>query len=317
MSNEAWRAACAELWQRAMILSAARRKMLCQDVLLTMLPATIARKAETLHEIHRAVKQVGGGVDRTARDVLDQLLRNGGHAAAIGSMLEDLAELPQAQLIFPASGEQSREIDETNWALQIFTMRGNVLPDRKTAREDWSIEERIGVPLLLLASRLTVDHVYSRPRHERKFVALDEAHAFTIVPSGRTLISGLGRDTRKHNIRAVVGSQNPEDMLQANIANLVDNVFAGHTIDGDAQSALLRLMHVPLGVGYEQVLGSLRPVDRAADRRLGYRKMVWADGMGGIETINLHWPERLRQVGDTTANPQLSAGAARRELIGS
>ncbi|SHL45343.1 hypothetical protein SAMN05443637_12957, partial [Pseudonocardia thermophila] len=78
---------------------------------------------------------------------------------------------------------------------------------------------------------------------------------------------------------------------------LVNAVFVGRTDDAEAQADALRLLKVPTGVGYEQMLGTLSPDGRD-------REFVFADGHGGVETIrvDLSAPHltHLRAALDTT-----------------
>ena len=114
--------------------------------------------------------------------------------------------------------------------------------------------------LLNLASWLTQRTIYDADRNLRKGVALDETHFLSQVPTGKVLIDRLARDSRKFNVRALFASQLAGDLLRVSgFASLVNAVFVGRTDDGEAQSEALRLLRVPTGVGYEQMLGTLSP----------------------------------------------------------
>ncbi|SHK82381.1 hypothetical protein SAMN05443637_112207, partial [Pseudonocardia thermophila] len=95
---------------------------------------------------------------------------------------------------------------------------------------------------------------------------------------------------------------------------LVNAVFVGRTDDAEAQADALRLLKVPTGVGYEQMLGTLSPRPRHDDRPDDTpRQFIFADGHGGVEKIriDLEAPhlEHVRRALDT--NPDASRVAAR------
>ena len=72
------------------------------------------------------------------------------------------------------------------------------------------------------------------------------------------LIDRLARDSRKFNVRALFASQLAGDLLRVpGFASLVNAVFVGRTDDEEAQAEALRLLRVPTGMGYEQMLGTL------------------------------------------------------------
>lgn len=294
-------------WRRAQAMAEAQRRSLALDVLLMLLPAGIGRMPETRMVLSRAVKLNSGQQVASTRQVLVLLRQtddsHAEHARYVADELEAISEMPQAQLIFPTSAEALHRVEDDDYRLQVLTMRGNVLPPVGKPREELSVEETLGVPLLHLAAHLTSRSIYSRNMSERKLVGLDEVHALSDVASGRALINRIARDSRKYNLRALIASQNAADLTVAGIANFVDSVFVGQTTGADAQREALALAGVETGVGYEAVLGTLSPQDRRAITRSGYREHLFSDGEHGIERIRVHLPAALAQVLDTTASP--------------
>jgi hypothetical protein len=97
-------------------------------------------------------------------------------------------------------------------------------------------------------------------------------------------------------------------------ASLVNAVFVGRTDDNEAQVDALRLLKVPVEVGYEQMLGTLSPRPRHDDRPDDTpRQFIFADGHGGVEKIriDLEAPhlEHVRDALDT--NPDANRVAVR------
>jgi hypothetical protein len=127
------------------------------------------------------------------------------------------------------------------------------------------------------------------------------------------LIDRLARDSRKFNVRALFASQLAGDLLRVpGFASLVNAVFVGRTDDAEAQADALRLLRVPIGVGYEPLLATLsqHTAQHGADQP---RQFVFADGRGGVEAIrvDLTAPHlaHLRAALDT--NPSAAAADVR------
>jgi hypothetical protein len=113
-----------------------------------------------------------------------------------------------------------------------------------------------------------------------------------------------------------LSSQIPADFLRIQgFVTLLDSVFVGRLDDDQAQEDALRLLKVPIGAGYEQVIASLgrRPgAYRDAVRDTSPRQFVFGDGAGGVERIriDLSGPhmDHLRTVMDTTPDAMRDAG---------
>lgn len=301
-------------WRRERSLAAATRRRLVLDVLTGLLPYDIARIPHTRIVLLRAVREVGGAPDRHPAMVIDVLRRHArdgdDHAGIVADFLDERRELPQAALLFPDTTRDDPWQADRDFRLTVLTMQGMTLPRPGSPREEWTDGESLAVELLNLASWLTQRTIYDADRNLRKGVALDETHFLSQVPTGKVLIDRLARDSRKFNVRALFASQLAGDLLRVSgFASLVNAVFVGRTDDGEAQADALRLLKVPTGVGYEQMLGTLSPRPRHDDRPDDTpRQFVFADGHGGVEKIriDLEGPhlEHVREALDT--NPDAS-----------
>ena len=301
-------------WRRERSLAAATRRRLVLDVLTGLLPFDVARMPHTRIVLLRAVREVGGAPDRHPGQVIDTLRRHARdgeeHAGVVADFLEERRELPQAALLFPDTSRDDPWQADRDYRLTVLTMQGMTLPRPGSPREEWTDAESLAVELLNLASWLTQRTIYDADRNLRKGVALDETHFLSQVPTGKVLIDRLARDSRKFNVRALFASQLAGDLLRVSgFASLVNAVFVGRTDDEQAQSEALRLLRVPTGVGYEQMLGTLSPRPRHDDRPDDTpRQFVFADGHGGVEKIriDLEAPhlEHVREALDT--NPDAS-----------
>ncbi|MHA6623928.1 ATP-binding protein [Pseudonocardia sichuanensis] len=306
-------------WRRERSLAAATRRRLVLDVLTGLLPYDVSRIPHTRIVLLRAVREVGGSPDRHPGQVIDVLRRHARdgeeHAGIVADFLEERRELPQAALLFPDTTREDPWQADRDYRLTVLTMQGMTLPRPGSPREEWTDSEALAVELLNLASWLTQRTIYDADRNLRKGVALDETHFLSQVPTGKVLIDRLARDSRKFNVRALFASQLAGDLLRVSgFASLVNAVFVGRTDDEEAQAEALRLLKVPTGVGYEQMLGTLSPRPRHDDRPDDTpRQFIFADGHGGVEKIriDLEAPhlEHVREALDT--NPDASRVAVR------
>jgi len=107
----------------------------------------------------------------------------------------------------------------------------------------------------------------------------------------------------------LLSSQIPADFLKIQgFVTLLDSVFVGRLDDDSAQADALRLLKVPIGAGYEQVIASLgrRPGGErnATERDRAPRQFIFGDGAGGVERIRIDFNgphlEHLRNALDTT-----------------
>jgi hypothetical protein len=301
-------------WRREKVLTAATRRRLMLDVLSGLLPYEVSRTAQTRIVLLRAVRAVGGRPDAHPGQVFDALRRDASehheHAAVVADFLDEMRE--RMTLLIPESGaDPYTEIRDDR--LTVLTMAGLTLPRDAVGREHWTDTESLGVELLNLAAWLTQRSIYERPRDQRKGVWIDEAFFLSEVPTGRVLMNRFARDSRKWNVRVLLSSQIPADFLKIQgFVSLLDSVFVGRLDDDDAQADALRLLKVPVGAGYEQVVASLgrRPggARLATERDRAPRQFIFGDGAGGVERIRVDFSgshlEHLVSALDTTPDAQ-------------
>ncbi|MFJ3630460.1 ATP-binding protein [Streptomyces albidoflavus] len=289
-------AAAEQAYRDDLARAAGHRRTLALDCLLGVLRPEIATRAETYLALSRAVREAESSHRGSPRAVLAALRAQDGshheHARELAALLEDVGSLPQGRLIFPAAdGDDADHLRQ--WRLVVLSLRGITLPDATTARTEWTEEERLSVPLLYLAGWYAQRAVYARDLGERKLLLMDEAHELQRVTSGRELLRKTGRDSRKHNVRALVSTQDAQDVLSAGVANWVDTLFVGRTVGDDAARAALRLLGMdPEETAYVDLLAGLSPT---ADRR----EFVLKDG-SDTERVTITLPPELRDALDST-----------------
>jgi len=297
-------------WRREKALAGATRRRLVLDVLSGVLPYEIARMAQSRIVLLRAVRAVGGRFDADPGQVIDALRRDSSehheHAVVVADFLDEMRE--RMALLIPESGEDPYS-ETRDDRLTVLTMAGLTLPKDGVGREHWTDAESLGVEMLNLAAWLTQRSVYEKPKEQRKGVWIDEAFFLSEVPTGRVLMNRFARDSRKWNVRVLLSSQIPADFLKIQgFVTLLDSVFVGRLDDDDAQADALRLLKVPVGVGYEQVVAALGRRPGAArdglERDREPRQFIFGDGAGGVERIRVDFSgphlEHLRNVMDTT-----------------
>ena len=296
-------------WRREKALVAATRRRLVLDVLTGLLPYEVARLPQTRIVLLRAVRAVGGRPDAHPGQVFEALRRDASehheHAKVVADFLDEMRE--RMGLLIPEQDADpySQTRDDR---LTVLTMAGLTLPKDGVGREHWTDAEALGVELLNLAAWLTQRSIYERPKDLRKGVWIDEAFFLSEVPTGRVLMNRFARDSRKWNVRVLLSSQIPADFLRIQgFVTLLDSVFVGRLDDEHAQADALRLLKVPVGAGYEQVIAALgrRPGGhRGTERDRAPRQFIFGDGAGGVERIRVDFSGKhlahLVQALDTT-----------------
>ncbi|MCI2423700.1 ATP-binding protein [Saccharopolyspora sp. K220] len=309
-------------WRRERALAAATRRRLVLDVLTGLLPYEVARLPQTRIVLLRAVRAVGGRPDAHPGMVFEALRRDASehheHAVVVADFLDEIRE--RMSLLIPeinADPYSERREDR----LTVLTMAGLTLPKDGVGREHWTDAEALGVEMLNLAAWLTQRSIYERPKNERKGVWIDEAFFLSEVPTGRVLMNRFARDSRKWNVRVLLSSQIPADFLRIQgFVSLLDSVFIGRLDDEQAQADALRLLKVPVGAGYEQVVAALGrrpgPARNNTERDRSPRQFIFGDGAGGVEKIRIDFSgphlEHLRNALDTT--PAAEDNVERRAL---
>nr|WP_083466662.1 ATP-binding protein [Kibdelosporangium sp. MJ126-NF4]CEL17658.1 FIG01036928: hypothetical protein [Kibdelosporangium sp. MJ126-NF4]CTQ91115.1 FIG01036928: hypothetical protein [Kibdelosporangium sp. MJ126-NF4] len=295
------------VYERELALAAATRRRLTLDVLTGLLPWEIQRMAETRIVLLRAVRAVGGQPHAHPGLVITALRADQSehheHAGVVADFLDEIRE--RVTLLIP-----DRDADpyahERDDRLTVLTLAGLTLPKDGVGREHWTDAEATAIELVNLAAWLTQRSVYDRPKHLRKGVWIDEAFFLSEVPTGRVLMNRFARDSRKWNVRVLLSSQVPADFLRIEgFVSLLDSVFVGRLDDDQVQADALRLLKVPVGVGYEPVIASLgRRATRRTERDTEPRQFLFADGTGGVERIRVNFSgphlRPLRTVLDTT-----------------
>lgn len=272
----------------------AQRKGLVLDVLRMLLPPALDVLPDTERMLLDVVEDNGGGPGGSLWGIVEKLEARES-TKQLGRFYRNVSYQPLASLMF-APGEPHYRTDRFDDLLTVLTMPGLVLPNRAIPRTDWTNEERMAVPLLHVAAVYTTRSIYSRPRDERKYVAMDEIRQLADWSAGRSLFVRLATDSRKWNTCVVASSQNPDHILgMGDVGNLVGSVMVGRVNDHKTAGDALDLLGVPRGVGFEQVLMTLSaPV---GDAPPPYRDFVMRDARGRVETVTIdlaHRPELLR-----------------------
>lgn len=305
-------------WRAAQDQAADTRRLLTSSVLRSMLPRQLQDHVLTEVALMRAVGSVLAKYTASTMDVVDALGRLEGdpelrrHAGYLADFLREAAKTSHGRLIFP-SGYQ-HDYDRQDPLLRVYSLRGLALPDESTAYSE-DLDERLSMCVLYLAAWLTQRGMYFGDVNTRKGIFIDEAWALSTFSTGRRFIDRAARDSRKHNTRVLMASQNPADLLKLDLANLISAAFIGRLTGEDAQRDALRFLPgIRDGMGYESIFGTLSRPTR--EGRRGAREFIFSDGTGGIERIRMDMsahPQLLEAL-QTTADPDKARNRIARGL---
>ncbi|MDN5654500.1 MAG: ATP-binding protein, partial [Kocuria sp.] len=177
-----------------------------------------------------------------------------------------------------------------------YGLKGLVAPPEDQDRLEWTDEQLLYRPILNLASWACLREVYRRPRDERKGLALDEVHEITTSGVGRTLVQKSASDSRKHNLAALVLTQNPSGIQgisassKGSISNLIGSAFLGRTEEEDEQRGNCALLRLPDDPEYSAMFGQLSiPTGRSRreteQKDMTPREFIAKDYHGNVEKI--------------------------------
>lgn len=273
-------------WRRASAWAAATRRRLVLDTLTGLLPYAVQQLPATRMVLQRAIRAVGSARDNSPAAVLRRLRHDESadaeHAHNLADLLADTGE--RLQLLIPDEHTGAPEPADEH-RLTVLTMPGLTIPSETVSRADWDAAEAESVVLLNLAAWLTQRTIYDRPMAERSGVFIDEAHFLSSVTTGRVLMDRFARDSRKWNLRVLLSSQLPADLLRIDgLDSLLDSALVGSLNGEQARADALRLLNVPSGHGYEQVFDTF-PTGTDANDNPRPRHFLFRDSTGAVERI--------------------------------
>lgn len=290
----------AAAFDRAMTMAAATRRRLVLDTLMGLLPYEVQKMPATRMVLNRAIRSVGGEINRHPGMVLKHLRNDQSsdaeHAHNLFELLDEVGE--RMQLLIPEDNADPYATDR-NYRLTVLTMPGLTLPRETAAPQDWDTREQESVVLLNLAAWLTQRSIYDLPMGARKGIFIDEASFLADISTGKMLMNRFSRDSRKWLLRVLLASQAPEDLMRIPaIETLLDSVFAGKLNGDQARADALQLLKVPTDQGYERVFetfpgGPTRGDAQRSqtteaddeDKRDEPRQFLFRDSFGAVERI--------------------------------
>lgn len=291
-----------------------QRRDLMTDTLRWCLPAEDQNDQPVLAILRDAVSRAEARPGSTAHGVLIALNHSDGDRDLAGRIVRRLREASERELsrLFfatPSSGNHGESLSDRR--MTFFSLKGLAQIDEHKPKSEWSYDELMSRPVMSLAAWSALRSVYRVDFNERKGMFLDEVHEITAVSTGRTLVQKVATDTRKHDIAALVSTQNAANVIGQNINNFVGAAFVGKTTDEEAQAHNCRLLGLPVGVGYEAEFGKLSRRSRRSEITGTPREFIFRDGMGGedgkggVEKIRVDYSnhERLTTALNTTADP--------------
>jgi hypothetical protein len=283
-----------EAYRDAVADADADRLALAEDVLVSLLTRAMRGQPETQALVRRAIHAHGAKRTGSLDGVLDTLAGMGRRGGRVADYLRTYAADRRARVFFGPDPDPDRVIAQ-DALLLVLTMPGIDLPETGSDEDQWTLLQRLSVPLNHIAAHYARRRVYGLPKDTRKLIGLDEASLLAQSGSSRTLTRRFARDSRKHNAVVVIASQDPQDMLGLDLANLTGTAMVGRLGSHDVAGEALSMLGLPPGQGYEDVLTRLSPratTDDTTDPEPVPRgflvKTITATGQPRVEEVRLN-----------------------------
>lgn len=319
-------------YERELSNARGTRTSLMQDILSQFLPKGMRSSEVTESIINRVLMDVEPVPSSTSADVLRALeeISAGRSNTDLGQehriratdllkTYKRLAQTPIGKLIFGepeelAEGEHDESADQ-DVRLTVYTLNGIVIPTpEQIASGELGETERLSVSIVQLAAWLVQSRIYQGDRHQRKTLAIDEGKTLAAFSAGKTLITKSATDSRKHNTRFLLCSQNVTHFdfgdSEDSLGNLVGAALIGQTKSPNAVAAALQVLRAPLGEGYEAIIENLRPARNRRDEAKRDEELTKKDRRRMAQNEKRHFifsdgKNIERIVVDTDAHPHL------------
>ena len=315
----------------------AQRKSLCLDVLTALLPKALRQDSRALSALRAAVNEVPGLRTSAPSMVLDGLHKIANAQSSIDwtpdhriaardivTELEIFADTNKGRLVFGVSPEIDEQAPDERILLQVYSLHGLQIPTaRQMETGDESSNARQGQVLFNLAAWLTQQSIYLGDKNERKGLFIDEAHLLSQFEEGTALMEKSAVDSRKHNTRVLLCSQNVNHFDVERIAPLVSAVIIGRTTTESAAQDALRLAGLAQVDAYVRMLGALtkQPTRSNPDEppeQVPHEFIFSTVDMETVEKIVVYGDEHPHVMAalDTTPNRQLEVEHHDDALVG-
>ncbi|MGP3788227.1 ATP-binding protein [Paenibacillus sp. 1A_MP2] len=96
----------------------------------------------------------------------------------------------------------------------ISITRGLIVPNSRSTKDQWTMDERISAAIRYATSTLSFRHLMSLKRSQLKFQVFEEYWILKKFPGGRQLIEEALRFSRFENMLVILSTQNPTDSLE-------------------------------------------------------------------------------------------------------
>jgi hypothetical protein len=253
-----------------------------------------------------AVRRVAERPGARLGDVVTELLAEGDEdARAVGKKLRIFTRGGLGDVAFGDGPGIRLDADYL-----VFHLPGLDLPDEETLRNEHLarqlLPEQVFSMALLYLVAAVARHVAFADRRRFSAILMDEAWVLTASPQGRQLLLETVREGRRHNAGLWMASQDPRDILDDRLADLMGSRFVFRLAPGAAQAGL-RLVGMD---ATESAIQLLEEANRAEGQCL-YRDI---DGdVGLVQILEAPFPE-LHEAFDTNPDRIRPAPAANEDL---
>lgn len=279
------------------------RRSLAVSTLKQLLPASLAGDSLTEIALMEAVGKVAPSRESSLDQVVKELSDLGSndqekniHAQRVASVAEQLAKTSLGRLVF---GTHQRAAEQADTRMTVFSLRGLTLPDGESGGRESDVPEvRLAEVILSNSAWMVSNRMYFGHKDSRKMIMMDEARVLRRSLTGRSLLSSVAADSRKHNTFVMVADQLAKALVDLGLAQLASTAFMGRTNDNTQQEAALQLLKLPADAGYESCLQELSSQDRSP------RQFLARDRHGRVErvTVDMSHRQDLLTALDTTSS---------------
>lgn len=177
---------------------------------------------------------------------------------ALGYSLDTFLKIPLAKLLVKDKRIQRKSL-ELNTGFVVVNLMGLQLPPDTKAKKDYKATERISVIIMGLLCQIIINLMQEKPKSMYKTLIIDEAWAVVATESGNSMLKHILRLCRSLNMAVILLTQSTKHFgksEESDINTLITERFAFRNMDEQDNLATTRLMKLPEGEGWEQIIYS-------------------------------------------------------------
>ena len=179
---------------------------------------------------------------------------------ALGYSLDTFLKIPLAKLLVKDKRIERKSL-ELNSGFIVANLMGLQLPPDTKAKKNYKAGERISVIIMGLLCQVIINLMQEKPKSMYKVLIIDEAWAVVATESGNSMLKHILRLCRSLNMAVVLLTQSTKHFgksEESDINTLITERFAFRNMDEQDNVETTRLMKLPEGEGWEQIIYSFQ-----------------------------------------------------------